>query len=354
MNGSTLNAQRSASNTQRSAGMGTSGPPRTAPHHRFALQTAPRSTRPASRGGRGCAEPSLACVVRQAASLALIALLALPAAAAREPERALYLDNGAVRLGIDLGSGGSVFHFGPSAGSTNLLNHFDRGRFVQQSYYGSPDGSLWNKKPWRWNPVQGGDWRGSPARLLSCSVSTNGGQAVALVSRSVPKHWASGADIDEAVMEQRITLTNSLAHIRYRFVYTGTAAHPPAHQELPAVFVDGAYTNLVFYGGPRPWTGDTLTRAVPGWPNQGKKTTEHWAAYVNSADFGLGVFTPGTGDLTCYRFEGDRRTGPKGSACSYFAPLRTFAITPGLTFEYDVWLAAGTLADIRARFAAAR
>ena len=266
----------------------------------------------------------------------------------------LYLDNGTVRLGIDLASGGSVFSFGDAASRVNLLNHFDRGRFVQQSYYGAADGSLWNKKPWRWNPVQGGDWRGSPARLLSCSVVTNAGRSTALVSRSVPKHWASGEDLTNAVMEQRITLTNALAHIRYRFVYSGVTAHPPAHQELPAVFIDGAYTNLVFYNGPQPWTNGELTRAVPGWPNEGKKTTEHWAAFVNDREFGLGVFTPGTGELTCYRYEGDRKTGPEGSACSYFAPVRTFAITPGLTFEYDVWLSVGTAREIRARFAAVR
>jgi hypothetical protein len=305
------------------------------------MKNAPRSTLHAQR------------LTGSGAWAALVAL-ALLAAGARAAERPLYLDNGTVRLGIDLGSGGSVFHFGRAAGGVNLLNHFDRGRFVQQSYYGAADGSLWNKKPWRWNPVQGGDWRGAPARLLSCSVVTNAGQPTALVSRSVPKHWASGADIDDAVMEQRITLTNALAHIRYRFTYSGNTVHPPAHQELPAVFIDAAYTNLVFYNGPQPWTSGALTRAIPGWPNQGKKTTEHWAAYVNDADFGLGVFTPGTGDLTCYRYEGNRKTGPAGAACSYFAPVRTFAITPGLTFEYDVWLTAGTSPEIRARFASVR
>ncbi len=284
-----------------------------------------------------------------------LAFLAFAAAGAAAVEQPLFLDNGTVRLGIDLASGGSVFWFGLSANRVNLLNHYDRGRFIQQSYYGAADGSLWNRKPWRWNPVQGGDWRGAPARLLACAVTTNrAGQAIALISRSVPKHWASGADIDDAMMEQRISLTNALVYIRYSFAYTGTVAHPPAHQELPAVFVDAAYTNLVFYDGPKPWTGDALTRAVPGWPNEGKRTTEHWAAFVNDADVGVGVFTPGTGELTCYRYAGDCRTGPAGSACSYFAPVRTFAITPGFTFAYDVWLAAGTLAEIRARFAAIR
>jgi len=288
---------------------------------------------------------------------ACVIVASLSVCGAQKPDIAnhyLFLDNGIVRLGIDLSSGGSIFSFGKATDGINLLNHFDRGRFIQQSYYGNADGSLWNKKPWRWNPVQGGDWKGSPAKLISCSVSTNAGLPTALFSRSIPKHWASGEDITNAVMEQQITLTNALAHIRFRFSYTGATVHTPAHQELPAVFIDGTYTNLTFYSGARPWTGDSLTRVIPGWPNESKRTTEHWAAFVNDAGFGLGVFTPGTGDLTCYRYEGNRKTGPAGAACSYFAPVRTLAITPGFTFEYDVWLTLGTTAEIRSRFQSVR
>ena len=127
---------------------------------------------PFTKGNRACL------------AIAALTLLAGFACAAEKP---LFLDNGTVRLGIDLASGGSVFSFGRASDQVNLLNHFDRGRFIQQSYYGASDGSLWNKKPWRWNPVQGGDWHGAPARLLSCSVVTNAGQPTALVSSSVPR-----------------------------------------------------------------------------------------------------------------------------------------------------------------------
>lgn len=274
---------------------------------------------------------------------------------ARAAEKPLMLDNGKVRLGIDLASGGSIFWFGCATARVNLLNHYDRGRFIQQSYYGRQDGSIWHDKPWRWNPVQGGDWRGKPARMLSLEVTTNlAGQAVALVSSSAPMHWASGQEIQEAVMSQSIVLTNALAHIRYRFTYNGQEEHPPAHQELPAVFIDAAHTNLVLYSGDRPWTGDALSRSVPGWPNETQKPTEAWAAFVNNDDVGLGVFFPGTDMITCYRFEGDRRTGPAGSACSYFAPVRTFAIVPGLDFQYEIWVAFGPVEDMRARFRALR
>ena len=290
----------------------------------------------------------------QTPALALCSLLALFVLSARAADTSLYLDNGVVRIGIDRSSGGSIFSFACVSNNVNLLNHNDRGRFIQQSYYGNADGSMWNTQPWRWNPVQGGDWKGAPAKLLASSVTTNAGLPCALFTRSIPKHWASGEDITNAVMEQTITLTNAMAHIRFRFAYSGTVAHTATHQELPAVFIDGAYTNLVFYGGDTPWARGTLTRAIPGWPNEGKRTTEHWAAYVNDADYGVGVFTPGTGELTCYRYTGDGKTGPEGSACSYFAPIRTMAITPGFTFEYDVWLTIGTSAEIRSRFQSVR
>jgi hypothetical protein len=49
--------------------------------------------------------------------------------------------------------------------------------------------------------------------------------------------------------------------------------------------------------------------------------------------------------LTCYRF------GAGGKdACSYFAPLTRFAITPGKVFEYDLYATIGTIDQIRDRF----
>jgi hypothetical protein len=58
-----------------------------------------------------------------------------------------FLSNGKVKIGVDMTSGGSIFWFSELPDGPNLLNHADRGRFVQQSYYGAPDGSVWNKRP---------------------------------------------------------------------------------------------------------------------------------------------------------------------------------------------------------------
>jgi len=128
-------------------------------------------------------------------------------------------------------------------------------------------------------------------------------------------------------------------------------AHPPAHQELPAVFADLALTNLVYYQGGAPWTGGALTRRVPGWPNEYvKQLPEQWAAFVDGRDWGLGVFFPGTTEVTCYRAAG--QSGPAGSGCSYLAPIRTLAITNGFKLEYDVFLAIGPVSELRERFRA--
>lgn len=254
--------------------------------------------------------------------------------------RYYYLDNGRVRIGVDLGGGGSVFYFAESATGRNLLNHADKGRYVQQSYYGAEDGSMWADKPWCWNPVQGGGYRHAPATILSSSLKR---RSLHIATR--PKHWASSEDITDAVMEETITLKGRVARIHYRFAYDGEVSHPVKPQELPAVFVDYALPNLVFYDGDSPWANDRLTSVVPGWPNEPRRAEECWAAYVDDSGWGIGVWFPGTVELTTYRFEGP--SGPQGAGCSYFAPVRHFAITPGFVYEYDVYLMIGHVDEIR-------
>ena len=80
-----------------------------------------------------------------------------------------YLDNGVVRIGIDKSRGACIGYFAESKTRRNLLNNYDEGRFIQQSYYGRPDGSKWNGKPWVYNPVQGGYAKGKSSRLLKFS-----------------------------------------------------------------------------------------------------------------------------------------------------------------------------------------
>ena len=263
----------------------------------------------------------------------------LPATAApveRSTNDFVFIDNGELRLGVKKSSGAGIAFLAMSATGENVINHWDRGRLVQQSYYGAKDGSMWDKQ-------QGGGWKHEPARVLELQA-----EKASLYAKTMAKHWATGADLPEVIFEQWITLTGRVAHVKFRMTYTGTNVHPKTTHELPAVFVEPQYDTLLVYGGTNAWKGDALNRSKPGWPNESRKFTEHWAAYVNTNDFGVGAFVPVADELTCYRFgDGKREHG----SCSYFAPVTRFAITPGLKFEYDVWLTIGSADDIRARFA---
>ena len=260
-----------------------------------------------------------------------------------------YINNGIVQLGVDMDRGGAVFHFSEVNTKRNLLNHADEGRFIQQSYYGEADGSDWNGQSWVWNPIQGGGCRGEKARVISQEITENSIRVV-----STPVHWATGEAVTDCEMEERITLDGRIARIHYTFRNTGPGAtdHPATSQEMPAVFVDYALKNLVYYDGSSPWTGGPLRRDVPGWPNEERTRTEHWAAYVDDSDWGIGVYTPGTPLSTTYRFDGP--SGPTGGGCSYFAPIRNFAVAKGLVLEYDVYLYIGTVEEIRSAFDAIR
>jgi len=238
--------------------------------------------------------------------------------------------------------GAGIAWFSNSRGR-NLVNQWDTGRLIQQSYYGAKDDSFWNKQPWRWNPVQGGDWRGHPARVLELRSTAN-----TLYAKSQAKHWASGEDLP-VIFEESIGLTGRLAHVRFKMSYSGTNSHPKITHEIPAVFIAPEFDTLVLYDGTNAWKGGALHRSKPAWPNELRKMTEHWAAYVDEKNWGLGVLVPVASKLTCYRYAAgqDETQG----ACSYFAPLTEFAITPGTSFDYDVWLTIGYADKIRERFA---
>lgn len=250
----------------------------------------------------------------------------------------VYLDNGIVRIGVDKSRGACVGYFGESKTGRNLLNHYDEGRFVQQSYYGAPDGSMWNKQPWSYNPVQGGSWDGKPSRMLEFQ-----NKADSLYAKIEPRNWSGGAPCPEAIMEETITLTASVARIAFKMTYTGEDQRNPRRQEMPAVFVDAVLSNLVYVSDHK------LIRRVPGWPNENGRASESWIAYLDETDWGIGIFTPGTTDFTCYCF-GAGAVGPDVSPCAYIAPVREFSLTKGLVTEYDVFLTIGTFEDIQKRF----
>lgn len=275
----------------------------------------------------------------------LILLLGLAASALPGAEHWIYLDNGHVRLGMNLDAGGSIGWFSHSRSTENLLNAFDHGRYIQQSFYGDKDGSDWNGKPWCYNPVQGGSWKGKPATILETQADAH-----RLYVKTRPRQWASGEDVDDLLMEQWHRVEGGLAFLRYRMTFTGRQSHQARkHQELPAVFVNPQWHTLVYCDAREPaWSQATLTRRQPGPPGTPGNlfhTSERWAAWVNDQDQGLGVYFPHTDFVTSYRVS---ESGVGN--CSYLAPLQTWALQPGMTFEFETVLALGSTQQLRSTF----
>ena len=252
----------------------------------------------------------------------------------------VYLHNTHLRLGLLRSHGGAIGYLSKASTDDNLLDHYDHGRLVQQSYYGDRDGSLWDKKPWRYNPVQGGSWQSVPAKVVEFQSNSTTAYA-----KTIPRHWANGDLLKECTMEQWVELQGPLVAIRYRFTYQGKQLHKARHQETPAMFVAARLETLVTYSGSKPWQNDSLEQTVPGWPNQSAILNEHWAAYIDENNQGVGIYVPGVTKATCYRY-----TGHGNSDCSYVAPLRTFALKPDLDFSYQAYLTLGDLQTIRQRF----
>ncbi len=260
------------------------------------------------------------------------------------PKRWHFLQNDHLKIGINLNAGACIGWLSSmNDPEKNVLDTFDPGRYVQQSYYGNEDGSNWNGQPWRYNGVQGGDWHGLPSTVLEFKSET----PTTLYAKTKPRHWTTSKLLEDMIMEEWITLEGPLAHVKFKMTYTGTLNHKAHHQELPAFFVEPEFNTLA-YVEKEPWKNTPLTRKKlgPPPPNQYIKLAEHWAAWLNADDYGVGIYTPICDDATCYH------VADSDSGCSYIAPFKTMALTPGLVFEYDSFISIGKIQQLREWFTA--
>ena len=56
----------------------------------------------------------------------------------RLPARLSVIDNGVIRIGVDLNRGGSITYLSDTENRINVVNTYDFGREIQQSYFSGP------------------------------------------------------------------------------------------------------------------------------------------------------------------------------------------------------------------------
>lgn len=267
-----------------------------------------------------------------------------------------WLENGQVRVGVDLDLGGALTFLASTKDGANVINNFDLGRQVQLSFYSGPvPFEASGQKPaehWRhlgWNPIQAGDDFKHGSEVLT---HENDGRQIHLSCR--PLQWPlnhvpgdcifdSWLELDGSVVKARARLTNARAD---------RSQYPARLQELPAVYANATLHRVMSYQGARPFTNDAIAAAPTP---QGKHPwsfwtgTEGWAALLDERDHGLGLITPGRVHFTG-GFAG--KPGPNdthATSTGYLASQGQELLDHNIVYEFRYELVLGSLDEIRAR-----
>ncbi|MGZ5341412.1 MAG: fibronectin type III domain-containing protein [Solirubrobacterales bacterium] len=263
------------------------------------------------------------------------------------------LNNGVIKVGIDATEmGGAITYLSEATSPTNLINIYDRGRAVQQSYYAGADvnrsaeGQHPFYSPWPWNPITAGDVYGDRATVIaSQNTSTT------MYVKTRPLLWDMPLEQCECVFETWVTLEDRRVRVHNKLTTTRTDNRwnvLSRDQELPAVYPIANLPQVVSYTGSQPFTGEP-TSDIPEDPTSfwsAWTTLESWGACANASGFGVGVYTPGRA-----RFIGGLFGNPNGGSGSnntcYLSPLEVAPLDKTSTYEYDYWLTVGTIDQIR-------
>ena len=267
-----------------------------------------------------------------------------------------YIENGDIRLGVDLNLGGAITYLAPATNrELNVINSSDWGRQVQLSYSAGPVpynplGTTMSPS-WKfigWNPIQTGDYYGFKSQVLQ---HTNTGKL--LYTKLIPMHWPLKNVPGECECEVWLELDGPVVKARCRLTNKrpDQTQYPARTQELPAVYVNGPFCHLMTYRGDKPFTGDALAQITnrldlekhwTHWP-----ATENWAAQVNDAGWGLGMWNPDTLVFSGGFFSKPGVGGPQDSPTGYIAPNRSDILDHNIVYDYHYELILGTVAEIR-------
>ena len=288
----------------------------------------------------------------------LCALNTLAGQARQPAPKMTFLDNGDVRIGMDLALGGAVTFISSKDHPGNIINSADLGRQIQMSHYSGPwPFEVGNKKPnpaWAglgWNPSQTGDCDNNPSEVIE---HRNDGKQ--LYIKCIPKQWPLNNVPGDCIFETWTTLEGPVIHMRYRCTNqrSDRTAYRPCPQELPAVYTISKLWRLMAYTGDKPFTQDTLTQVTNDWRKPWPWTrfvaTERWAALVDNDGWGLGVFKDDGGEFHGGVYGDDRSDDPKHGSTAYVAPIHMENFDHNIVYEHHTDFVVGKLADIRKRF----
>jgi hypothetical protein len=298
---------------------------------------------------RICPQFARACMI---GIIAIAIAASVAAAPSTQPISGIsYLDNGTIRLGVDLDKGGAITWLSKSGGEANIVNSWDLGRQIQMSFYSgpipfTPDG----KQPapeWRtlgWNPIQSGDHFKNHSKTIEYR---NDGKSIYV--KCVPMQWPLNNVPAECLFESRLSLEGDTVHADCTLINhrSHVTQYPARLQELPAIYTNAPWWRLMTYTGEKPFANDNLTQIPAKMPWTDFHATENWAALVNDKNEGIGIWEPGT-----FRFSGgfSGKPGAGGAAdppTGYLSPTHLEILDDNIEYHYAYVLILGSLDEIR-------
>lgn len=267
-----------------------------------------------------------------------------------------FLDNGTVKVGIDLRKGGSITWLSSAAYPKNTVNHSDPGRLIQQSYYAglrldrTAEGQSKHWSPWSWNPIQGGGVS-SWARITRFERT----EPPTLFSETVPKLWDMPDEEAAAIMRQWTAFEPGMPDVvvvRCEFVARRTPGDrwgpaSLAPQEVPACYFTRNFATVRSYLGDGRWRDETQP---PGPPWGTAEPPRHAMAVFEPSGHGIAIFSPSATRPWNFGPHGAAGTdAPAAGPCMHVAPIDRVNLGPRSTYRYRFWLIVGSAAQLAAR-----
>ncbi|MCR4920296.1 MAG: hypothetical protein K5945_01120 [Bacteroidaceae bacterium] len=293
--------------------------------------------------------------------LFLLALAYSLTATAQAVPSFLTISNRQMTVRQDLTRGGAISHIMRRGEERSLVNIYDEGRYIQQSYYAGNSidrksegqSSFWS--PWPWNPIQVGDYARNRAEILEYRQTHH-----STYVRCIPMLWDMNNKPAEAVMEQWTQLDGRILHVRCRLTCHRTdtiyGESSENSQEIPAVYPISALNHLYYYQGDAPFSGakadsvevEELRFVEPkhGWGSY-PDVPEHWMAFVDDEGWGMGVYSPSATSFLAGRYKPKRDGESLDEGTSYIAPVRQQHMSHDSVVEYEYYIILGTVAQIQ-------
>lgn len=210
-------------------------------------------------------------------------------------------------------------------GGVNLINIYDWGRQIQQSYYSYPSGSTnWegtaftpgefgDSTDWPYNPVQAGDQYYNRSQIVDYrAIDTDGDEKNDFIYvKTRAMDWSKKNETTDSYMENWYRVEGALVYVENNYIdWSGFGRSTKLlTQELPALYVGQSFNTLVAdaNGADDIHTGLGIWTAEDRYHNN--TTTTNWYAFVNkeatsqedSSAFGVGIYIPNVDGTTAGR-----------------------------------------------------